>query len=264
MAMNPRNRRPSDLARELHLRLGIRSFPVDVYSMAKNLGIQVISEPYDTVDFDGCLIKIPRRPRIIVNSAVRYEKRRTFTVAHEIGHFIIPWHTQGLFECHGADITSPTVRIEAEANEFASELLMPGREIRDLVRHLPPSIEEFEKLAERYGVSFTAAAFKFVQLTTEPCAIVISRDSSLVQFAKSSSFLFTIRATGLKPSMNSIEMVPGSRWFIDSRHDTMVVEESKAFTNLGLVFSLLYLVDPDQRPYDYDEGSRRSSCSKRP
>ena len=74
------------------------------------------------------LQKIP--PKIILNSEIVFEPRRRFTVAHEIGHICIPWHT-------GVDLCSlddPYVKLqgqqmvntqELEANTFASELLMP-------------------------------------------------------------------------------------------------------------------------------------------
>ncbi len=105
------------------------SVPVDLDVIIKNENISVKYEE-NYLGIDGlCKLK-NNPPEIVLNSGMVYEPRRRFTLAHEIGHIRIPWHT-------GVDLCSlddPSVRIqgqqmintqELEANTFASELLMP-------------------------------------------------------------------------------------------------------------------------------------------
>lgn len=78
------------------------------------------------------------KPRIYVNS-LRPEVRQRFTLAHELGHVIIPWHIGNIvshtdvtrgdeanFDCQLSRGDSFEYRqIEGEANRFAAELLIP-------------------------------------------------------------------------------------------------------------------------------------------
>ena len=66
---------------------------------------------------------------IIYNETVRSPGRRNFTLAHELGHYLLhrQLHPQGL-QCTNrnmADWDEARNKIEAEANTFASYLLMP-------------------------------------------------------------------------------------------------------------------------------------------
>lgn len=73
---------------------------------------------------------LTNQPKITLNSEITFPPRVIFTLAHELGHIIIPWHN-GDIKCN-TDNTSfkiDGVRYldtqELEANIFASELLMP-------------------------------------------------------------------------------------------------------------------------------------------
>jgi Zn-dependent peptidase ImmA (M78 family) len=64
-------------------------------------------------------------------------RRRRFTIGHELGHFLLPWHKQKRFECKPADLRiSSSVAakngkipdIEIEAN--AAELFMPRHDFK--------------------------------------------------------------------------------------------------------------------------------------
>jgi hypothetical protein len=63
------------------------------------------------------------------------DQRRRFTLAHELGHILIPWHAGTVFVSHvetdSASASHDYRAMEAEANRFAAELLMPTRWVRD-------------------------------------------------------------------------------------------------------------------------------------
>lgn len=105
------------------------SVPVDLDTIIRKKNIEVSYEE-NQVGIDG-LCKLQKNPpQIVLNTEMTFEPRRRFTMAHEIGHICIPWHT-GVDLC---SLDNPYTKIqgqqmvntqELEANIFASELLMP-------------------------------------------------------------------------------------------------------------------------------------------
>jgi Zn-dependent peptidase ImmA (M78 family) len=109
-----------------------------VYEIARALDIEEIREA-PLKSFEGALITSAEKGRgaIVVNSLSSRQRRR-YTVGHELGHFLNPWHmptTASGFECTRADMlvrsgASQHLKQEAEANRFAIELLAPEPRIR--------------------------------------------------------------------------------------------------------------------------------------
>ena len=161
---------------------------VDLDYLARCLDIVEIKyEPLRNIE--GALITTSSRSigSILVNNKSRKERRR-FTLAHELGHFLNPWHkepTKEGFWCIKGDISSSMMNVrrqmtifdkqEIEANRFASELLMPSRQIkRSLERDV--CLDEVFYLARTYGVSKEAMARRYVELRPEDIAIIFSKD----------------------------------------------------------------------------------------
>lgn len=105
------------------------SVPVDLQKILDEKNIILIYKE-NPVGMDG-LTHLQESPPIIeLNTEITFEPRRRFTLAHEIGHICIPWHT-GITVC---SLDDPSYKVqgqilintqELEANTFASELLMP-------------------------------------------------------------------------------------------------------------------------------------------
>lgn len=119
------------IARRLLDKYGLTP-PVDLDSLAEKTNIRIESVSGTAVDGYADLT----RGIVCLNTAQTYLPRRRFTLAHEIGHILIPWHT----DIRGCIIGEPYVDIqmkqkidlqEYEANAFASELLIPSRWLRD-------------------------------------------------------------------------------------------------------------------------------------
>lgn len=89
---------------------------------------------------DGLVISLhgPRpRPLVILDRA-QSPVRRRFTLAHELGHILLPWHlgstlacnaNQSLFDVEGDHVADA----EREANRFAADLLVPPAWLADHV-----------------------------------------------------------------------------------------------------------------------------------
>ena len=91
--------------------------------------------------------------------------RKRFTLAHELGHIVIPWHV-GTIISHIDRIVrfkdDAYTAIEAEANRFASELLMPADWIQGVIQGSHDLAEVFRRLsaAKTSPQSMSIAAFR--------------------------------------------------------------------------------------------------------
>ena len=100
-------------------------YEIDPETIARLLGIDVLHHQFSD-NISGLFFKKNNKLYIGVNSS-QSEHRKRFTLAHEIGHFLL--HTDESFHfdqdnvLYRADsILSST---ETEANHFAAEILMP-------------------------------------------------------------------------------------------------------------------------------------------
>lgn len=136
--------------------------PVNVKSILldyANLEQDFLPEKVDAV----CIINSLERPLVITDYFLP-PTREKFTLAHELGHLIIPWH-YGLISCH-VDRRDEYDEIlykemETEANNFAAELIMPSEWINQVIsvelnNGLDTVLQYVTSTAE---VSFSAAFF---------------------------------------------------------------------------------------------------------
>lgn len=155
--------------------------PIPLEELAASVNIVDIKE-LEVDGFEGALLTdATKQQGVILFKAGTLGGRRRFTVAHELGHFLIPSHL-GNQQCTAADLRESrrdTVhrRREAEANRFAAGLLMPKPWFcRDMGRLGDIDLEHIETLKIRYGTSFEATANRYCELTDEICAFVFSKD----------------------------------------------------------------------------------------
>ena len=98
-----------------------------------------------------------------ISDRIREEGRKRFTIAHELGHFLLHPKITQVFECTTGDLTDYRKNpIEIEANLFASEVLMPSIQFKKLSKTTDPTFEGIGELAKKFNVSLTAAAIRFI------------------------------------------------------------------------------------------------------
>jgi len=161
-------------AEKLIERLGVQAPPVDVESIASMLDLRVVTEDLGS-DISGLLVSRDGTASIAVRRS-DHPNRRRFTIAHEIGHFVLRHHLQGNELVH-ADrhqeviYRSPRASegldpIEVQANQFAASLLMPARLVRERVDSLPKSFSErdVKALANEFKVSEQAMTIRLTGL----------------------------------------------------------------------------------------------------
>jgi Zn-dependent peptidase ImmA (M78 family) len=132
---------PIDAAREARAVLHPEPGPFgDLAAAAEALGVLLVRRDLATDKIDAIgTWPDGHRPMFLLNSTAPADRQR-FTLAHELGHAIM----------HQV----PTENQETEADQFASELLMPARQIRDELTDL--NLAKLAKLKAKWRVSMAA------------------------------------------------------------------------------------------------------------
>ncbi|AKU15106.1 helix-turn-helix domain-containing protein [Luteipulveratus mongoliensis] len=133
---------PADAARLVRAQWRMPIGPVrHLVDWLESAGCVVFVEDFGSPRVDGLSQWIGDHPVIIVNAVVPPDRMR-LTLAHELGHLVM--HTAVTI---GQDL-------EAEANAFAGEFLMPADVVRPALRNL--SASRLPALKQEYGVSMQA------------------------------------------------------------------------------------------------------------
>ena len=179
------------LIKLFHEAHGLDRFPIDVAAIATDYSRQVFPEaPITMVEglemsktFEGMLIPRPGGNGewgIVYNNTITSKGRINFTLAHELGHYLLhrTISPEGLRCSNRAmlDWKSERGRVEAQANTFASFLLMPLDDFRAQIRGHDITMDLMRRLSDRYEVSITAAILKWLGITEKRAMIVIGKD----------------------------------------------------------------------------------------
>lgn len=215
-------------------------YPVDVDKLA--LGTAEIfnwSDPITELkqaniqNFEGMLASNENQSKwmIAYNASLSSQGRIRFTKAHELGHYILHRAMQQEFTCSREDMLdwSEENNMEAEADKFASYLLMPLNDFRQQIDN-QVTLDMFSNCADRYGVSLTAVILKWLSYTDQKAVLVMSNDG-FMNWASSSDPAFkagayfstrknTIPIPDLSLTANDNvlihsagEKIPAKRWF---------------------------------------------------
>lgn len=161
--------------------------PIDVRQIASNFGI--IIEEVESDYFEGFSARSEGKAGILINSKYKFEKRKRFTIAHELGHIILPYHNGQQYACTSEDMVRYYAKDEeVEANEFAAELLMPSDLLEEDCKELDVNLTTINQLSDRYNVSKCAASLRFVDFTYGNCAVVFIEKGVIKSFKASQTF----------------------------------------------------------------------------
>lgn len=182
--------RPEQLVDEILKQNPQLPLPIPVVELATLAGISKI-EPLMSQGFEGTLIANSEKSAgaIFYNGTVP-RSRQKFTIGHELGHFLLPWHRQTTFECTAEDISNRARKDwEIQANQFSAELLMPKALVKSRLHVMrDPELAHIQELSNQFEVSFEAAARRLVELSEYACAVVFSKDNVVRYSVKSDYF----------------------------------------------------------------------------
>lgn len=158
--------------------------------------INVFYDNYGT-DFDGMII-FDKLFYIHINTHRGNKPKTTrgrFTLAHELGHYFIDNHREGLqkglLEPHPSkNNEAKHQKIEREADYFASCLLMPEQRFSKDCFKRKFQFKIIEELSEKYQVSLTACAIRFADIGNHPIMIVYCENNKIKWKWNSNDFPF--------------------------------------------------------------------------
>jgi Zn-dependent peptidase ImmA (M78 family) len=218
---------------------------------------------------------------IRVNTAIPEPGRRRFAIAHELGHLLLQQNSQ-LALCSDKNLmpfytNSPD---ELEASVFGATLLMPAKFFEPLCRPETPSLEHISELSERFQVTLTAAATRFMRFCPHRCCLVISAEGKVRYHRKTDDFgYFIAPRESLSSSTYAADIFKGTHvpqgmhavqataWLTGKHIDSSktILEESIPMPSYGSVLTLLW-IDKDIDRYvtgeDEYDSEQESSDSR--
>lgn len=145
--------------------------PIPIKDIIKGQGIKLL--PYDMEDGVSGILMIEKN-----NSTIGYAKgesplRQRFTMAHELGHFMLHQHNdlfidKGFRTMYRPSSNTPSKEWqEWEANEFAACILMPEHLVREEIEKIEVDYDNndwIDDLAKKFKVSPSAMSIRITRL----------------------------------------------------------------------------------------------------
>ena len=160
---------------------GIVSLPVDPVAIAESLEIVVKPKPETAKGVSGMLIRHRDAFGIMYATHIDNDGFQRFSIAHEIGHYVLDGHVDHIFPS-GAGLHESKAGFasddpfELEADHFAAGLLMPGPLFSRELRRLGDGLEAVVAMADKCRTSLTATAIRYAETVSVPVAVVVSAD----------------------------------------------------------------------------------------
>ena len=188
---------PQRLAAAILVQMGYRGgrVPIDDIALALDI-VEIRKEPL--TNLEGVLLTTADRNvgSILINNKSSRQRGR-FTLGHELGHFLNPYHvgTDGSgHSCSSGDMRAagPSAdnrhrQQEAEANRFAIEILVPRIGCQKYFQG-DPDMAEILAMAAEFDISRESAARRYIELHGDAVAIVFSKNNRLTYAVRSDAF----------------------------------------------------------------------------
>lgn len=176
-------------ANEFCAQHNIHEYPINIVNICEECGIKVFEEslPQNVSGFiisrndelddhpSDKLFEKYNSDHVIVVNRSDSAKRRRFTIAHELAHFVL--HRNSEEDLYAHRDAGQNGGVETEANIFASNILMPENLVREAIGHLEDFWNEHlfegvelnfydkvEYISNEFAVSIPAAMTRLEQL----------------------------------------------------------------------------------------------------
>lgn len=196
--------------------------------LVSGFGIIFISEPLNNAD--GKIIRGKTKTIIKVNSLIPYAERIRYVVAHELGHYFLhdklEIHTDNSKTLNWFKVENQAKRglQEYEANDFASELLMPETVFRKFIEHKPFTPSLIKEISIRFQTSLTSVVYRLITLDVFPLLVVFISDGIVRYWRKSPDLKGWLKdLTKLSPPEDSV-----AKEYIDADYEFIYKGAEKA------------------------------------
>jgi Zn-dependent peptidase ImmA (M78 family) len=180
----------------------LSDIPIEL--VASGLGATVVEKPMSNAD--GRIVFGKRKTIITINSEIENQGKKRFTLGHEIGH--LRMHKNHFLLHNDTDATLEYFKKghqEAEANEFASELLMPEKLFREISDEYEFSPQLLRYLAEYFKTSITSVAYKYFRFGNHPICLFYSYANKVKYWMRPDPYDHFIKdCTNLTPPSDSV------------------------------------------------------------
>jgi Zn-dependent peptidase ImmA (M78 family) len=126
---------------------GVTREPVSLRDVVSALNLEVVQAAGEPFVCEAALQPVGDGHTIVLRGESS-EQRRRFSIAHEVGHFVL--HPQRRAPERGGGVNAAWQSQEREADQFAAELLMPELMVREAVLQHGLDVG---RLADRFDVS---------------------------------------------------------------------------------------------------------------
>ncbi len=144
----------------------------NIDEICDGLGLE-IREDTITDGRDGMIVD---KTNIIINSKIRYEERKRFTIFHEIMHYLIDNDDDLISILNAYTLYKDGEydrQLEIFANIGAAEFLMPSEELRKLYEEKDFNVELILYAAKLFKSSTIAATIQLAQVAPNECITAI-------------------------------------------------------------------------------------------
>ena len=236
-------------------RASLSHLPIE--SVVGRLGIELVETRLD----GACAQLIVGRhgPRILLSDQLAEPEDRTWSIAHELGHYVCGHTAPPLSElCR----TRPSRCLhdnpdEYAADAFASVVLMPPKIVAPFCDRTPMTIEIPMQLAETCGVPWESAAMRITETSWQVCALVFSEHGRIKWIAPSLPFVM-LCGNRLRPGrevgpgalarqffdtgvcLEDPQLVPTSAWVAGCGPEARILEHSVANAEGQVVMTILW------------------------
>lgn len=227
-----------------------------LHKILPEIGLQIHYR--NATSYEGALLRMKGIPRgyVVLSSQVR-ETRQRFTLAHEIGHYLLPDQQDICQPCGKAQIESwdeTLVKPERDANQFAAEILMPRSIIQPFLNE-SPRFSHIEQISQECETSLTASAYRLCELSSFRVAMVWSEAFRVRWYKPSEEFVRWVRKGSVRqdsyafdafegrPVPTAFESVPASAWLFENglKPDARILEHSVPMPSYNGVLTLLLI-----------------------
>lgn len=207
-------------------------------------GLDAMLIEEELTNCDGKIIFGNSKTVIKTNSRIQFIERKRFVTAHEIGHLIMHRNMQLPVDAFanfniiaGMEMALKSGRQELEANEFASELLMPEKLFLKEAKGKKFSPLLIKQLSERFRTSLTATVFRYLQFDQlHPLCLVFIENGKVKYWKKADDLkVWFGDYTRLSPPFDSVaaEYVQKNYDFLYSLDEKTQTIKKSTWFNLG-------------------------------
>ena len=182
------NLSPSSSAKKLLNTLGIDN-PSDIEIEDLIIYSNGIVKQIPLNNCDGRVVMKNGKSIVTLNSNIEFPQKKRFVLAHELGHILLHSNKDATFSDDYNTLEAYKYGSqEKEANDFASELLMPSNLFANACQKQKFGMGLIRFLSEKFNTSLTSTVYRYLDLGPHPICVFYSKDGVVQYWKKSTTF----------------------------------------------------------------------------